>query len=142
MQSCVLGILCVLLFSAIAYAEGARPLPPTEKCVVNEGGGCLDCHPFHESDHAQALADRCVKCHGEQPPVDDALAGVCGECHKKYSMSRHPKLKHPLRSSNDPLRPGWPLDCASCHDPHAPDCLSCLNRAEQRQWCKECHATP
>ena len=56
-----------------------------------------------------------------------------------YMRKRSATGRSAARSPDCPARK---LDCASCHDPHAPMCLGCLGKTELRAWCKGCHAQP
>ncbi len=101
---------------------------------------CVQCHSMGGNKHAEALATKCNDCHEDNGPARTDVVKRCSSCHKRYSDNRHPRLKHPVSSSNDPSRPGRPMSCISCHDPHAPDCLDSLDKKELRDWCKGCHA--
>ena len=104
--------------------------------------GCLGCHRWAGAKHAPVLAAGCVRCHKPSAWENPDIAPVCAECHPGHRGGKHPRLRHPISAARDPLRPGRKLGCASCHDPHAPVCLSCLGREDLRQWCKRCHARP
>jgi predicted CXXCH cytochrome family protein len=104
--------------------------------------GCVACHRWEGAKHAPVLAEGCSRCH--RPPqweVGD-IADICGTCHNRHANGKHPRLRHPLESPRDPLRPRRKMDCASCHDPHTPTCLGCLGRGELRKWCLRCHSKP
>lgn len=120
----------------------ARPAEGCAECHSLGEKGCTECHRWPGGNHAGVLAEGCLRCH--EPPAwrPRELAPLCGACHPDYAAGKHPRLRHPLTSARDPLRPGRKLDCASCHDPHAPRCLGCLGKQELREWCKECHGRP
>lgn len=101
---------------------------------------CTDCHPFQDHPHKAAMADRCGACHSPAGSFPEDVTEQCAYCHKKYGANAHPRLRHPVSGENDPLRIGHRLDCASCHEPHAPKPLGELGKADLRQWCKRCHA--
>ncbi len=116
---------------------------------------CSKCHSFGQKDckgcHAgygagkhkdSRFAEKCFSCHADGVPSTEAMAKVCSGCHDKHSLSKHPKLRHPITSENDPTRPGRKMDCASCHNPHQPSCPKTMNAAQKQEFCKECHTTP
>jgi len=129
-----------------APAPGLFHSQPPEACWECHGrgeDGCAECHRWTTSTkHTPVLAQGCARCH--EPPRWEPreMAPVCGACHADHANGRHPRLRHPVSAARDPLRPGRRMDCASCHDPHAPRCLSCLGRQELREWCKVCHGSP
>ena len=109
-------------------------------CHDSGDGGCVGCHSRDEDGkHRPVLAEGCVRCHTAGDRRAGDVATLCTGCHPQYASGRHGGIRHAVASERDPLRPGRRMDCASCHDPHAPRCLSCLGRAELRAWCKTCH---
>ncbi|MEN8134135.1 MAG: cytochrome c3 family protein [Thermodesulfobacteriota bacterium] len=91
--------------------------------------GCVACHSPHATEHRFQLLgeinDLCVSCHVE---LEDAEDG-------------HPVQNHPLKGVKDPLRPGTPFSCTSCHNPHGSQ-YSYLLHGEQRggMICMKCHS--
>jgi predicted CXXCH cytochrome family protein len=108
------------------------------ECHERGNKGCRECHTFGGHKHAGKI--KCESCHDEDGKVVDDIAPACVSCHRDYAGNRHPHLRHPVKSANDPMRPGKRFDCASCHDPHAPNCLSDLSKKELRKWCRGCHS--
>ncbi|TAL15662.1 hypothetical protein EPN96_11840 [bacterium] len=104
-------------------------------------GSCRDCHKsYGTGKHGKPdFAKKCSSCHKAGMPSSEETVKLCAGCHEKYSLSKHPKLRHPVTSKNDPSRPGRRMDCVSCHDPHGPRDLS---GGDGKEWCKECHANP
>jgi hypothetical protein len=102
---------------------------------------CRDCHRgYGAGKHGNPdFAKKCSSCHKTGMPSSEETVKLCAGCHEKYSLSKHPKLRHPVTSKNDPSRPGRRMDCVSCHDPHSPKKLSGNG---DKEWCKECHANP
>ncbi|GAB6061420.1 cytochrome c3 family protein [Deferrisoma palaeochoriense] len=104
----------------------------------HDTAACGECHRWQGETHAGVRAEGCGGCHrGPGHEVDD-VAGRCTGCHDDVPK-RHRRFRHALGADHDPLRPGRAMDCASCHDPHTPTCLSCLGRPALRGWCKGCH---
>ncbi|MDF1552237.1 MAG: hypothetical protein P1P84_04200 [Deferrisomatales bacterium] len=113
------------------------------ECHDAGDGGCQECHPAPEGGkHGAVLAEGCVRCHRGPHRSAGAVQALCVSCHPTFGTGRHGNIRHAVASDRDPLRPGRAMDCASCHDPHAPRCLSCLARSELRDWCKTCHGGP
>ena len=50
---------------------------------------------------------------------------------------------HPVEAPVDPSKPGKPMGCRSCHEPHGMKDISKAdiqnNEAAQRQFCRRCH---
>lgn len=113
---------------------------------------CLDCHGdahprFFASRHAAAGLD-CASCHSIHQPADnrrallrevetlilDQSAGTvsasCADCHGEVFAQFEFNERHRLREGV--------LDCASCHDPHAPNSRLALGGFKQQQ-CTSCH---
>ncbi len=113
------------------------------ECHDAGDGGCSECHPAPEGGkHRPVLAEGCVRCHLGPDRSAGEVHALCVGCHPAFAGDRHGRTRHAVASERDPLRPGRAMDCASCHDPHAPRCLSCLPRGELREWCKSCHGGP
>lgn len=114
------------------------------KCHEFNPNNCQDCHGgYGVGKHKGAkFASKCAECHAEGVPSTEAMAKICSGCHDKHSLTKHPKLRHPITSENDPKRPGRKMDCASCHDPHQPSCAKNMESAQKQEFCKECHTTP
>lgn len=107
-----------------------------------EAGLCLTCHLPHASDEKVALL---VK-----RPVE-----VCLSCHRSVTEQRHlvagfggghpiglPQTGKKWKKLKDPLRPGKPFSCASCHDPHSADNRFMIRfaAASPMETCRYCHA--
>ena len=115
------------------------------ECHEFAANDCKGCHQDHGlgKHEKKEFFELCSICHqGVGLPANEEMAAVCGRCHKKHSLKKHPKLRHAVTSSNDPLRPGHMMDCASCHNPHNPMSPGNLSRPEQRAWCRTCHKSP
>lgn len=102
------------------------------------GGRCLKCHGPHGSDQSVLLvkppAETCLECHDDIKEAPHMLAG--------FSRKGHPigDEKRPQPAA-DPLRPGKPFYCASCHEPHKSDFPKLL-RMDPKQGmnaCLKCH---
>jgi hypothetical protein len=120
----------------------ADPPPACAECHTLAPGGCTGCHRWPGGKHEPVLAEGCVRCHDPPEWRPREVPAACAACHPAHAGGKHPRLRHPLTSPRDPLRPGRPMECVSCHDPHGPRCLGCLSRGELREWCKECHGSP
>ena len=120
--------------------HGAAP-PRCWACHDRGPDGCAECHGWGQGSHGPVLARGCVGCHRAPDWAVPDPEGVCTGCHQAYE-GKHRRVRHPLRGSRDPSRPGRALTCVSCHDPHEPRCLSCLGRPALRDWCRRCHGTP
>jgi len=125
-----------------------REEPPAEQSQV-----CLGCHAsshseFDRSAHAKAGLS-CTGCHRQHgtavsprallhdiPKVNIALdqlgpsSRLCVQCHDDTLAAFEFNERHRLREGV--------LECASCHDPHAPVTRSLLGGFKQQQ-CLECH---
>ena len=113
------------------------------ECHDASDSGCGECHRAAAAGvHGSLASADCVRCHSSPDRVPPQLTTMCGGCHGEYVNGRHGRIRHAVESEHDPLRPGRRMDCASCHDPHAPECLSCLDRGALRVWCKQCHGGP
>lgn len=103
------------------------------------GGDCLACHAPHVSEHPGLLRKAgvtlCLDCHSEVKDSPHVVSGVF--------QSRHP-LGNEARGKPvpDPLRPGKPFYCASCHEPHSSDHAG-LTRfdmsSSKTRYCEKCH---
>ncbi len=106
-----------------------------------EAGMCTGCHAPHSSNEKPALL--------RKKPVE-----VCLSCHRNISEERHvvagfPGGGHPIglqrkgskRKLRDPLRPGKPFYCGSCHDPHSSDTRYMIRfaAASPLDICAYCH---
>lgn len=99
---------------------------------------CTLCHAPHSSAYAgllvQSAAALCLSCHAEVAKRPHLIAG--------FSTQGHP-LGHEKRAqpAMDPLRPGQPFSCTSCHEPHRSE-FARLVRFESRSMtdtCQRCH---
>jgi len=125
-----------------------------EESAVAQNQVCLGCHSashseFDRSAHAQAGLS-CTNCHSQHTPQTGSrallreannLAGMfdqlgsssqsCVDCHDDVLAAFDFNERHRLREGV--------LECASCHDPHAPVTRSLLSGFKQQQ-CLECHS--
>jgi DmsE family decaheme c-type cytochrome len=125
-----------------------------EESAARQNEVCLGCHSashseFDRSAHAQAGLS-CTNCHSQhaaQPAAGALLrerssfAGLldqlgsssqlCVDCHDDVLTAFDFNERHRLREGA--------LECASCHDPHAPVTRSLLGGFKQQQ-CLECHS--
>jgi len=100
-------------------------------------GDCLDCHDAHSAEHPvmliTAIGVLCLECH----------ASIADEPHLASGFSRR---GHPLGNEKgaviavDPLRPGKPFYCGSCHHPHAAEFRK-FTRLDPKSpdYCQRCH---
>ena len=102
------------------------------------GGKCGSCHAAHASDNAGLLikppAETCLECHDEIKEEPHVLAGFARKGHPVGDEKRAQPVE-------DPLRPGKPFSCASCHEPHKSDFRKLL-RLDPKQGmgiCQACH---
>jgi predicted CXXCH cytochrome family protein len=68
---------------------------------------------------------------------------LCSGCHPEVvsKTSGHPVARHPVSAPSDPLRPGRPLVCSSCHDPHwSNNVFMLIEPISSGQLCRRCHA--
>ena len=102
--------------------------PPVAK------GDCTDCHELHASEHAGLLTGA---------PGEDCLG-----CHRRVKKGRHGaggilNVGHPLGGEKpglpDPLRPGQPFQCTSCHDAHRSAHRGLLRTRPTMMFCQQCH---
>lgn len=91
---------------------------------------CDDCHNLHSSDFKHQL-------------IRD-VNELCKMCHVEFKSPQlvHVIAKHPTSDKKDPSRPGKPLQCSSCHDPHGAKSQYLFVREIQNRMelCKICHA--
>ncbi len=110
---------------------------------------CYRCHERPTTPrviHGPVATGQCVLCHdphGAQAEFFLRLPtqNVCLECHERANLDQHVMGSfHPTSGRANPLTPGKPLTCASCHEPHGAS-----NRALLRFWpvdttfCQKCH---
>lgn len=103
-----------------------------------KSGNCRSCHDSHASVNAGLLkkppAELCLECHDEIKEAPHVVAG--------FSRNGHPlgdeKRAKPVE---DPLRPGKPFYCGSCHLPHKGDFpkLQRLDPKLAMGSCQKCH---
>lgn len=128
------------------YESSGKPSPPfhttswgaCSQCHEYRFDECRSCHKFKGHKHADYL--KCADCHTSPGTVPTSAAPLCSNCHKEPSARTHRDLRHPLFAATDPKRPGKVFDCVSCHNPHTPKCLDGMAKAEQREWCRNCHS--
>jgi len=106
--------------------------------VPAAAGLCMICHDPHASDQI-ALARKppvalCLDCHADLQNRPHVLAG--------FSRRGHPTGDDPRSAGRqDPLRPGKPFYCGSCHETHRSDHAR-LTRFDTRppnNFCQGCH---
>lgn len=127
--------------------------PPPGLCY-----GCHDSKSFEgKSTHAPAAAGLCLTCHdphgAERPGLSrQPGATLCLSCHSDvkntphvlagFSGKGHPLGEEPKASAvEDPLRPGRPFYCGSCHEPHRADYarLTRFDAKSMTGFCDKCH---
>jgi|GEM_PF-1313016 len=95
-------------------------------------GNCTICHDPHGSDWPSFVAmhptDLCLNCHQDKQSGAHVIAGFFAK-------------GHPVRAASNPLRKNRPFSCAGCHNPHAGDSQSLLNRDRSSftVYCQSCH---
>ncbi len=89
-------------------------------------GKCLACHVPHSSDEMALLAKK---------PMD-----ACLQCHRNITHGQHTRAMA-MRDVRDPARPGKPLYCGSCHDPHGSDSplMFRFDVKATKELCLHCH---
>jgi predicted CXXCH cytochrome family protein len=123
------GRLCVICHEDKKKYLAAVPQQKLRVHGILTARGCVICHSPHASDHRFQLPaeinELCTSCH-------TALQGLA---------SGHPSSGHPLKGVADPLRPGTPFSCTSCHNPHGSD-FGYLLIGDNRGGlvCAKCHA--
>jgi len=80
-----------------------------------KSGNCRSCHDSHASEHAGLLkkppAEICLECHDDIKEAPHVVAGFARKGHPLGDEKRPKPVE-------DPLRPGKPFYCGSCHQPH------------------------
>ena len=95
-------------------------------------GNCTLCHDPHGSDWPSFTrlhpTDLCLNCHNDKKTGLHVIAGFFGK-------------GHPVRAATSPLKPDRPFSCAGCHNPHAGDTQSLLNKERDKlaDYCQTCH---
>lgn len=95
-------------------------------------GNCTLCHNPHGSDWPSYTymhpTDLCINCHDDKKSGLHVIAGFFAK-------------GHPVRGKSNPLKPDRPFSCAGCHNPHAGDSQSLLNRerTSNSTYCQTCH---
>jgi predicted CXXCH cytochrome family protein len=124
---------------------------------------CTMCHDPHASkfpSQLRAVANEvCVACHASNGAAHDSKAAVAlfgaaaAATHAALVKagtrialdpsgdSGHPTLRHPVAGTLDPTRPGKPLGCTSCHNPHGAKSASLLrfDATGTSALCIQCH---
>lgn len=113
---------------------------------------CLGCHsdtlplPLDKSLHGALSCTKCHDAHGGQSETLLETSGnaFCAGCHPKVAGGEgHPIPGHPVEAPVDPSKPGKPMGCRSCHEPHGLKDVSKAdiqnNETAQRQFCRRCH---
>lgn len=120
---------------------------------------CRDCHDDDavgaKARHAPVKEGKCLGCHSPHGGAHAALLlkpgpALCRECHKDIEKTPHAVTGfktggHPLGGENsglrDPLRPGKPFDCFSCHEPHDSKLVGLLrvDPEKPKVFCQACH---
>jgi len=118
------------------HAKGGRSskLIDLERPVVHEAiprFGCKGCHDAHGSNEPTLLLAKgnalCTACHAKQADGSHIMTGITGK-------------PHPVAVVADPTRPGKPMACVSCHDPHASTSPKLLVGSEVgMSMCDRCH---
>jgi predicted CXXCH cytochrome family protein len=143
---------------------GGHPLPPGATCTSchaphaspaaglireTEMSTCLGCHTDVRAARERAAAFHpaaggkrdCTVCHqlhtGSSPALlkkEDAQR-TCVSCH-----SGHSQFSHPMGPGvEDRSRPGRPVECLSCHDPHGTAYPQFLLGDPRAELCTRCH---
>ena len=98
-------------------------------------GECLACHEVHVSSSPGLLkmapAALCLDCHANVKQAPHVVAGFSSRGHPLGDEAR-------LQGVQDPLRPGKPFYCGSCHEPHASESVR-LVRGPGPFGCQKCH---
>lgn len=100
-------------------------------------GTCLLCHDPHASEHLGLLRkapyEQCLECHAEVARAPHVVAG--------FSRSGHPlgEAAKGRPPAEDPLRPGRPFYCASCHEPHRSELPRLMRHRNGMASCQACH---
>lgn len=132
---------------------------PAKYAVPDRGGAfCLDCHQDKYDEflkakrlHGPVEAKQCLTCH--DPHASDSLAQVrgkvnasCLRCHSTVQSGQHvvrgfSGQLHPLEGPVNPADISKPLNCASCHEPHAANLPALLRgtATSTMAFCRLCH---
>ena len=100
-------------------------------------GTCILCHDPHASDNLGLLrktpAAQCLECHAEVAKGPHVVAG--------FSRAGHPLGEETKGrpAKDDPLRPGRPFYCASCHEPHRSELPLLVRFPKGMDSCQNCH---
>lgn len=95
-------------------------------------GNCTVCHNPHGSDWPSFVSmhptDLCLNCHQDKKSGSHVIAGFFAK-------------GHPVKAASNPLKRDRPFSCAGCHNPHAGDSQSLLNRdrSSLAVYCQSCH---
>jgi predicted CXXCH cytochrome family protein len=95
-------------------------------------GNCTLCHNPHGSNWPSFThmhpTDLCINCHSDKKSGLHVIAGFFAK-------------GHPVKTASNPLKPDRPFSCAGCHNPHAGDTQSLLNkeRSSNNTYCQTCH---
>ncbi|MDD2847692.1 MAG: cytochrome c3 family protein [Desulfuromonadaceae bacterium] len=95
-------------------------------------GNCSVCHDPHGSNWPSLVymhpTDLCLNCHNDKKSGLHVIAGFFAK-------------GHPVRGDKNPLKPDRPFSCAGCHNPHAGDSQSLLNKERDNNsvYCQTCH---
>ncbi len=112
---------------------------------------CFTCHDkagFTKKDvHAPVASGDCTTCHDPHSAKEMALlvnkpVEVCLMCHGNITHWPHFSTGNaPPPERQDPLRPGKPFYCGSCHNPHSSDSplLFNFNARTTKELCLNCH---
>lgn len=153
---------CAACHDAIdSTAVPHRSAGPGRKAMTLEAPAvCMRCHERKLFEgpvpHAPAAAGLCLVCHDAHASPYVAMlkkppAALCLECHPDVAKSPHvtagvARASHPLGGDSlkpeppaDPLRPGRPFYCASCHEPHRSSIAFLLRMPKGMPACLKCH---
>ena len=95
-------------------------------------GNCTICHNPHGSNYASFVhlqpTALCLNCHNDKKSGLHVIAGFFGK-------------GHPVTGKADPFKKDRSFSCASCHNPHAGDSQSLLNKERDsfENYCQSCH---
>ncbi|HTF99147.1 MAG TPA: cytochrome c3 family protein [Nitrospirota bacterium] len=116
---------------------------------------CFQCHATDamakKNVHVAAAEGKCLTCHNPHSAENNFILTSlveehCQSCHDEQRTGKHvmihasPGDSHPLSGKPDPLRPGFKLSCASCHNPHASvHPISTKDMRDPAKICLQCH---
>jgi len=121
---------------------------------------CFDCHDksvfTKKFVHQPVASGDCTTCHSPHSTDEMALllnkpAAVCLQCHPDAVHGRHSPRQLPINEQaagktqepeiQDPVRPGKPFYCGSCHNPHSADSptLFRYQGTSSKEFCINCH---